>query len=127
MSTVMQPRFTYEQYLARERIAEFKNEFYRGQIFPMSSGSIRHNTIGVNLVFLLRPALRGSTCSPHRNGLATYADISVVCGKIQLDPQDTDAITNPKVIFEVLSKSTESYDLGRSLISIATWYRCKNM
>jgi len=122
MSVVMQPRYTYEQYLARERVAEYKNEFYRGEIFPMVSGSIRHNMIDVNIVSLLRALLRGSPCRPHisdqririiANGLATYADLSVVCGAMQFDAHDQDAMTNPKIIFEVLSKSTESYDRGK--------------
>jgi Uma2 family endonuclease len=45
-------------------------------------------------------------------GLATYPDVSVVCGPIERDPDDPDAITNPSVLVEVLSASTEGYDRG---------------
>ena len=66
--------------------------------------------------------LRGSSCRPCNsdqriripaNGLATYPDVSVVCGEVQVDAEDRDAIINPRIIFEVLSKSTESYDRGK--------------
>ena len=122
MSAILKPTYTFEEYLARERITAEKCEFYHGQIFAMAGGSPRHNTIGVNLVASLRGRLRGSPCRPFNsdqriripeNGLATYPDVSVVCGELQLDGADRDAVTNPRVIFEVLSKSTESYDRGK--------------
>jgi len=122
MSAVPEPRYTIEEYLARERVAPYKSEYYRGQIFAMSGGTPRHNTTGGNIFSSLRGRLRGSGCRPHNsdqriripaNGLATYPDVSVVCGELQLDTQDRDAIVNPRVIFEVLSNSTESYDRGR--------------
>lgn len=122
MSAVAQNKFTYEEYLARESSSQSKSEFYAGQIFAMSGGTPRHNTIGVNLIVSTRNRLRGTPCRPFNSdqrihiqpsGLATYPDISIVCGELALAPQDTDAIVNPRVIFEVLSKSTESYDRGK--------------
>lgn len=122
MSAVPEPRYTVEEYLARERVAPHKSEYYRGAIFAMSGGTPRHNTTGGNIFASLRGRLRGSACRPYNsdqrirtspNGLSTYPDVSVVCGEFQLDSQDRDAIVNPRVIFEVLSKSTESYDRGK--------------
>jgi Uma2 family endonuclease len=122
MSAVPEPRYTIEEYLARERVAPYKSEYYRGQIFAMAGGTPRHNTTGGNIFASLRGRLRGTHCRPYNsdqririptNGLSTYPDISVVCGELQLDPQDREAIVNPRVIFEVLSKSTESYDRGK--------------
>jgi Uma2 family endonuclease len=122
MSAVLQPRYTYEQYLAREEAAEYRSEFYRGEIFAMAGGSPRHSEIAINISTSLRGKLRGAGCRPYgsdlrirvaKNGLATYPDVSVVCGELQLHADDQNAITNPKVIFEVLSKSTESYDRGK--------------
>jgi Uma2 family endonuclease len=122
MSAVAEPRYTIEEYLARERVAPHKSEYYQGQIFAMSGGSPRHNTTGGNIFASLRGRLRGTRCRPYNsdqriripaNGLATYPDVSVVCGELQLDSQDREAIVNPRVIFEVLSKSTESYDRGK--------------
>jgi Uma2 family endonuclease len=122
MSAAAEPRCTIEEYLARERVASHKSEYYRGQIFAMSGGTPRHNTISVNMLASLRGRLRGTPCRPYNsdqriripaNGLSTYPDVSVVCGELQLDSQDRDAIVNPRVIFEVLSQSTESYDRGK--------------
>jgi len=122
MSAVLEPRYTIEEYLARERVAPYKSEFFRGQIFAMSGGTPRHNTVSINISSSLRGRLRGTPCRPYNsdqriripaNGLSTYPDVSVVCGEFQLDSQDHDAIVNPRVIFEVLSKSTESYDRGK--------------
>ena len=113
---------TFAEYLARERVAVGKSEYYRGEIFAMAGGSVRHNTIGGNLFASLRGRLRGSPCRPYNsdqriripaNGLATYPDLSIVCGEYQIDADDRDGIINPRVIFEVLSKSTESYDRGK--------------
>ena len=88
----------------------------------MSGGSPRHNTITINLATSLRGRLRGTPCRPYNsdqriripaNGLSTYPDVSVVCGELQLDSQDHNAVINPRVIFEVLSTSTENYNRGK--------------
>ncbi len=122
MSAVPKPNYTVQEYLIRERAAAGKSEFYRGQIFAMAGGSPRHNTISVNLVASLRGRLRGSPCRPYNsdqriripaNSLSTYPDVSIVCGELQIDADDHDAIVNPSVIFQVLSKSSESYDRGK--------------
>jgi Uma2 family endonuclease len=122
MSAIPESRLSLEEYLSRERVAEYKSEFYQGEIFAMTGGSPTHNLISINVGSRLRTGLRGSGCRPFSsdqriripaNGLSTYPDIAVVCGDLQLDDKDKDAITNPIVIFEVLSKSTERYDRGR--------------
>lgn len=122
MSAGSRPLYTYEEYLLRERDACGKSEFYRGQIFAMAGGSVRHNTISGNIFARLHAKLRGTSCRPlnsdqrirvSANGLATYPDVSVVCGELEVDSEDVDAITNPRVIFEVLSPTSESYDRGK--------------
>lgn len=122
MSAVPESRYTLDEYLARERVAEYKSEFYNGEIFAMTGGTPTHNLVSVNISSRLRAGLRGSGCRPFSsdqriripaNGLSTYPDVTVVCGELQLDDRDKDAITNPIVVFEVLSKSTERYDRGR--------------
>ena len=45
-------------------------------------------------------------------GMAAYPDLSVVCGRLETDPEDPLAITNPVVIVEILSDSTEARDRG---------------
>ena len=122
MSAVSVSQYTLAEYLAREETAVYKSEFYRGQIFAMSGGTLEHNTVGGNVFTALRIRLRGSPCLPFNsdqriripgNGLVTYPDVSIVCGGPQRDPQSPTAVNNPSVIFEVLSDSTESYDRGK--------------
>lgn len=122
MSAAPVTQYTLAEYLAREETATCKSEFYRGQIFAMSGGTPRHNTASVNILAALRGRLRGTPCRPFNsdqqiripaNGLMTYPDVSVVCGELQLAAQAPNAIINPRVIFEVLSKSTDSYDRGK--------------
>jgi Uma2 family endonuclease len=122
MSAVPTGLYTLGQYLAKEKSAQQKSEFYRGEIFAMGGGSPRHNDISGNVYHALRTQLRESTCRPYNSdqrlsvkpaGLHTYADVSVVCGPLHMDRDDRDAITNPRVIFEVLSRSTERYDRGK--------------
>jgi Uma2 family endonuclease len=122
MSTVKKPLVTLQQYIEREHTAQTKSEFYRGEVFAMSGASIRHNDISGNIFALLKASLRGKNCRPSNsdqriripaNGLATYPDVSVVCGPREVADDDDQAITNPTVIFEVLSKSTEANDRGK--------------
>jgi len=119
---VAKPHQTFEEYLLLERVASSKSAYYRGQIFAMAGGSVRHNTISGNVFARLRERLRGSPCRPCNsdqrihitaNGLSTYPDVSVVCEEVQVDDIDRDAITNPVVIVEVLSKISESDDRGK--------------
>ena len=122
MSAVPEPRYTIEEYLARERVAPHKSEYYHGQIFAMAGGSTRHNRTSGNIFGSLWGRLNGTSCHPNNSdqrihipaiGLSTYPDVSIVCGELKVDPDDRDAIINPRVVFEVLSDSTESYDRGR--------------
>lgn len=123
MSTVPSKRFvTPAEYLALEEAASSKHEYYRGEIFDMAGGSIRHNEISGNIYFRLRSALQHGRCRPYNSdqrvksqgpGLYTYADTFVVCGELKTDELNAETITNPSVIFEVLSPSTESYDRGQ--------------
>jgi Uma2 family endonuclease len=122
MSAVPKPAYTLDEYLTRERAAEHKSEFYRGEIFAMAGASPRHDTIAGNVFAGLHARLRGSPCRPHTSdlririrtvGLSTYPDVSVICDGVERDGEDRIAAVNPRVIFEVLSASTEQYDRGR--------------
>ena len=112
-------RYTFAEYLEREAKSEVKHEYVNGEIFAMAGGTIEHSRLSVNVAAELRGALRGKPCNVfntdlrHRvlaTGLATYPEVSVVCGQAQRDPQDDHAVTNPVLLAEVLSDSTESYD-----------------
>jgi len=123
MSTAPSKRkFTIAEYLAFEENALAKHEFYQGEIFAMAGATIRHNEISGNIYHGLRGYLRGKSCRPYgsdlrvrvqRAGLYTYTDTVVIGGPIERDQDDPEAATNPRVIFEVLSRSTENYDRGK--------------
>jgi Uma2 family endonuclease len=113
--------FTREEYLAREETAEYKSEYYRGEIFAMAGASIDHNRIAGNLYSFLNEQLRKKNCEAfisdmrlqvESKDLFTYPDVMIVCGKAQFYENRNDTITNPIVIFEVLSESTKNYDRG---------------
>ena len=123
MSTApSQRRFTIAEYLALEEDSETKHEFYQGEIFAMAGATIPHNEISGNIYHSLRGRLGGTNCRPYgsdlrirvkKPNLFTYSDTLVVCGKIEHAEESPHSITNPRVIFEVLSKSTENYDRGQ--------------
>lgn len=95
--------------------------FWNGEMFAMSGASDDHNIIESNVVSLLHVALRGRPCRASTGNRrfralhsqkAVYADAVVICGGTVLHPGDSNAATNPSVIVEVLSGSTESFDRG---------------
>jgi len=113
--------FTEEEYLAFEKAADTKHEFYRGEIFAMSGAGARHNIIFKNLYRDLAVFLKGKPCQPYgsdmrlcipENTLYTYPDITVYCGDIISSRQDDDTSTLPTIIIEILSPSTKNYDRG---------------
>ena len=111
-----------EAYLALERSAEHKNEYYYGQILAMSGASLKHNIIDRNLLGTICPFLKGKNCNMLRGNMRVctpthdsymYPDALIVCGEPILDDDQFDTLTNPAVIFEILSPSTRSIDKGR--------------
>jgi Uma2 family endonuclease len=113
--------FTVQEYLEMEEASEGKHEYYRGEIFAMSGGTITHNIISLKVASRLEQKLRGKSCTPYnsdqriyieKNGLFTYPDISVICGEVETRDYDENNITNPVIIIEVLSPSTRNYDRG---------------
>jgi Uma2 family endonuclease len=122
MSTLSKPYLTPEQYLEIERKAEFKSEYYQGEMFAMSGARVPHLQIVSNTMGELHQQLRNRPCQPFSSdmrvcvapvALYTYPDVVVVCGDLKLLDDTFDTLLNPTVIFEVLSESTEAYDRGR--------------
>lgn len=114
-------KYTPEEYLALERQAEHRSEYYASEIFAMSGASEAHNLIAGNIFASLHTQLRGRPCRVYMSdmrvkvsptGLYTYPDVVVVCGERQFDDVQHDTLLNPNVIIEVLSPSTEAYDRG---------------
>jgi len=114
-------RISVEEYLALENPSETKHEYYRGEIFATAGATFTHNRIFSNLFPRLADLLEGKPCEVFGSDLriridaadlTTYPDILVVCGGPQVHPIDDRAVTNPRLIIEILSKSTENYDRG---------------
>ncbi|MBW3625880.1 MAG: Uma2 family endonuclease [Armatimonadetes bacterium] len=110
---------TPEEYLALEREAEIKNEYYNGEMFAMAGGSRYHDRITDDFMGELRLKLLDGPCETHTGnmrvkvsptGLYTYPDGSVVCGEAEYEDGGGDTLLNPILILEVLSPSTELYD-----------------
>src|SRR5262245_39479501 len=107
-----------EEYLRRERLAEYKSEYLNGEIFAMSGASRKHNLITGNVGAQLNQQLRGKNCESYISdmrvkvravGLYTYPDVVVVRGEPQFEDAEVDTLLNPTVLIEVLSTSTERY------------------
>lgn len=114
-------KLTEAEYLATERAAESKSEFYDGEMFAMAGGTRRHSLIGANLGREFGGKLRGKPCVAYNadlrvkvqaSGLFTYPDLSVGCGDERFLDSEEDTLLTPVLIAEVLSDSTESYDRG---------------
>lgn len=110
---------TFAEYLAREAEGPVRHEYVNGEILAMAGGSIEHGRLCMSLGSELRAALAGRPCvvlssdvrlRVRETGLATYPDLSVVCGHIEADPENEHTITNPVLLVEVLSASTAAYD-----------------
>jgi len=110
---------TADDYLAQEVLAETRNEYRNGVVVPMTGGTPEHNFIAINLITILKFALRGQAYDlaladqrlwiPEPN-LYTYPDVMVARRPIERKPDRTDTVMNPILIAEVLSKSTATYD-----------------
>src|SRR5450759_3578042 len=122
MATQPKTYITPEHYLEIERKAEFKSEYYQGEMFAMAGARWTHNRLGANLIAALHQQLRSGPCQTlssdmrvqvKATGLYTYPDVTVVCGEPQFLDETRDTLLNPSLIVEVLSPSTEAYDRGR--------------
>ena len=114
-------RYTWADYLALEAISNVKHEYLDGQIYGMAGGTPEHAALKAAVTGLVFAQIRGGRCRAHDSdlrvrvlstGLATYPDVTIVCGQRERDPEDDNAVTNPTLIVEVLSRSTEDYDRG---------------
>jgi Uma2 family endonuclease len=115
--------YSIQEYLEREEKALEKSEYANGRIVGMSGGTIDHGIIGSNANIALGNAIdkKKLACIPINSEVRVYIDASdsfvypdgmIVCGEIEISEVDPHAITNPILIVEVLSKSTERYDRG---------------
>ncbi len=116
----LQTRYTtYAEYLAAEETSVERHEWFNGHVFAMAGGTEEHALLGAAVLGELRNALRGRPCRPLSSDMrirplgsdvACYPDAVVVCGKRIPHPEDRHTVSNPTVIVEVLSPSTEVFD-----------------
>jgi len=120
MTALQTLKMSYAEYAKREEASDTKHEFLRGEVFAMAGGTEEHAILGARMIAALSRALEGTPCEPRSSdlrvrtasGLGTYPDITVVCGKSEKYDEDPHSVTNPTLIVEVLSDSSEAYDRG---------------
>lgn len=113
-------RATYADYLAAEQNSEFRHEFIDGVIVAMAGGSDEHNALTSQVSSVLRSRLTSpcrSYSADQRFWIAgrargRYADGSIICGPPEHPAHDDQATTNPTIVVEVLSPTTEGDDDG---------------
>ena len=121
METAQQPFFlTYPEYKKLEESSETRFEFETGQVYAMAGGTLNHNTLIGNLQTVLRPSLKSQNCrvftenvkvEVSKNEAYRYPDVVVACHPFDLRGTNQ-LIRQPRLIVEVLSKSTEKADRG---------------
>ena len=110
-----------EDYLTIERAAKEKHELHQGRVVGMTEASFAHNEIVINVLGNIKNFLNANPCRIYPSDLRihipsadsfTYPDAVIVCGKPEMLDGQFDTVTNPSVIIEVMSNSTEQYDRG---------------
>ena len=116
-------KMTYAEYLTFEASSHEKHDFLSGEVYAMAGGTPEHAALQASIARVLANALEvaGKPCRVYSANLrvrveatdfACYPDATIVCGKLETSTSDPQAATNPIVVVEVLSDSTESYDRG---------------
>lgn len=121
--------YTPQEYLERERLAEFRSEYDNGVLIPMLGASRDHNRITFNIIGLFGDQLHGSSCEGFAQDMRVrvlqgdkyyYPNLVVVCGEPRFEDATFDVLLNPKLIVEVLSESTERKDREAKFDDYAT-------
>jgi Uma2 family endonuclease len=121
MQLATQSKLAEAEYLAIERRATVKSEFFDGEMFAMAGGTEAHSLIAGNVIRKLGNQLEDKPCKVYtsdmrlkveKTGLYAYPDVQVACGGSRFEDEKCDTLLNPKVIFEVLSDSTAAWDRG---------------
>lgn len=121
MPAIQKTLMSESEYLEEERKALTKSEYYKGEVFAMSGASKNHNRIVASIIITIGQFLKSKSCHIYpsdlrvhnlENGLYTYPDVTIVCGKEEYQDEEFDTLLNPTIIVEVLSPKTEEYDRG---------------
>jgi Uma2 family endonuclease len=118
--------YSVDEYLELEETAEYKSEYHDGEIIAMTGGTTNHNKIAGNLYFHFKSAFRGKSYDIYINDVRlsipserryTYPDIMIINDRTIYEGDNKTTVTNPLVIIEVLSNSTQNYDKGEKFKS----------
>jgi Uma2 family endonuclease len=118
-------QYSFAQYLELEEESGVRHEYYAGEIYAMAGGTPEHAAIAAAVTLALGRQLVGKNCRVYSSdlrvripatGLATYPDVSVICGPSERDPASPTHVVNPTLVVEVLSPSTETYDRTDKLL-----------
>lgn len=121
MTTETVTHVTPDEYLAAERLSDYRSEYLDGGVYPMTGASANHGRIVVNVATELVLQLRERDCDVlvvdmkvrlQESRKFFYPDVVVLCGELQFHDERKDIITNPALVVEVLSPSTEGFDRG---------------
>lgn len=120
MTALARQKMTLSKYLAQEAISETRHEYVNGEAYAMAGGTPVHARLAARITVALGRALEGSPCEPHGSdqrirtpsGLSSYPDVVVLCDPVETSREDPLAATNPTLLVEVLSESSEAYDRG---------------
>lgn len=123
MTTARRLHYSYEEYLAALEVSGMKLEYCDGEIYAMAGGTPAHADLAASITRLLGNALLGRCrvsssdlkVRIEATDLSTFPDVTLVCGERQVASVDRNAVTNPTVLVEVTSNSTEDYDRGEKL------------
>jgi len=119
MQAIQRRYYTPEEYLALEEAADYKSEYIDGEIIPMAGGTVNHNRITGNIYAALNFAFKQQDYEVFMSDIRlwipekrmyTYPDVMIISGKPEFFNNRQDVVLNPRVIIEVLSKSTQDYD-----------------
>jgi Uma2 family endonuclease len=122
MSSARRLHFSYQDYLSALEVSELRLEYCEGVIYAMAGGTPTHAELSLNTGAILKREL--GKCSVfssnlkvriERTDLSAFPDVSVVCAEREYSPIDRNALTNPVILVEVTSPSTEDYDRGEKL------------
>ena len=123
MTTARRLHHSYQEYLAALELSGVKLEYCEGEIYAMAGGTPAHADLAASMTRLLGNGLLGRCrvsssdlkVRIETTDLSTFPDVTVVCGDRQVAAIDRNAVTNPTLVVEVTSNSTEDYDRGEKL------------
>lgn len=113
---------TPAEYLAFERAAATRHEYYNGLIVAQAGASRQHNLIATNVVAFVHPRISRQSCETYssdmrvripRTSMYVYPDVVIVCGRPEFEDDHGDILLNPIIVIEILSPATEQVDRGR--------------